>query len=295
MSGAQQFRPMLSATYEKGVKLMFPLLASAKLDGLRCIIIDGVPVSRNLKPFRNKYIQTMLAGLPPFDGEIICGEPFGLDVWNRSNSGCQSASGEPDFKLYVFDYAHHEMINTPFEDRLRMAHALCGGNEFLVPHFHQLIENEEQLWEFETKCVHSQFEGIMIRSLEGPYKYGRSTVREGFLMKIKRFYDAEAEVTGWVERFHNANEAKINALGLTERSTSKANKVATGTLGALICKYEDGTVFELGSGYTEADRVRLWQVKETLVGQHVNFTYQDRTPDGSFRFPVWRGFRSDHK
>ena len=40
-----------------------------------------------------------------------------------------------------------------------------------------------------------------------PYKQGRSTVREGYLLKVKTFLDDEATVVRFEERMHNGNEA----------------------------------------------------------------------------------------
>lgn len=69
-------KPMLSATLEDPLRLTWPVLGSPKLDGLRCIIKDGMALSRNLKPFRNKFVQEQLSTLPNgLDGELIVGSP----------------------------------------------------------------------------------------------------------------------------------------------------------------------------------------------------------------------------
>ena len=55
------FRPMKAETYVSEDQLKaWPYLGSRKLDGLRCVIRDGVALSNNLEPFRNKFIQDML-------------------------------------------------------------------------------------------------------------------------------------------------------------------------------------------------------------------------------------------
>ena len=41
------------------------------------------------------------------------------------------------------------------------------------------IRNERELLAIEEKCLGDGFEGVMIRSVDGPYKEGRSTEREG--------------------------------------------------------------------------------------------------------------------
>lgn len=64
------FKPMLAATVVDRTKLRFPFLASPKLDGIRCIVLDGQVLSRSLKPIRNKFIVKQLQGLPNLDGEL---------------------------------------------------------------------------------------------------------------------------------------------------------------------------------------------------------------------------------
>ena len=49
-------KPMLSHTITDTSDVKYPVLVSQKLDGIRCLIIDGVAVSRNLKPIRNNRV-----------------------------------------------------------------------------------------------------------------------------------------------------------------------------------------------------------------------------------------------
>ena len=79
-------KPMLAgkATDEQIEKLFeskSEMYASPKLDGIRCMIQDGVALSRSLKPIRNEFIQSILSN-PMFDGldgEIISGDPTADD------------------------------------------------------------------------------------------------------------------------------------------------------------------------------------------------------------------------
>ena len=50
------------------------------------------------------------------------------------------------------------------------------------------------------------FEGAMVRSLDGRYKNGRSTLREGLLLKVKPWKDSEAEILEVYEMMRNENE-----------------------------------------------------------------------------------------
>ena len=84
-------------------------------------------------------------------------------------------------------------------------------------------------------------------SPDGPYKCGRSTVREGYLLKLKRFADGEAVILGCCEQMHNANAAQQDAFGRTKRSSHKDNKIGKATLGA-----KDAPRFPVWLGFRDA-------------------------------------------
>ena len=50
-------KPMLSATCKDSSQLVYPVLVTPKLDGIRCLVKDTGVVSRTLKPIPNKYIR----------------------------------------------------------------------------------------------------------------------------------------------------------------------------------------------------------------------------------------------
>ncbi len=305
------FKPMLAGKApEDWSQLKFPVVASPKIDGIRCLIQGGVAVSRKLKPIPNAYVQEMLAGLPDgLDGELIVGDRNASDVWNTTSSGVMSGDGEPDFTYLIFD---RFMENTPFCVRLGLAaNTLRDASQKQRTHLellnHTQFSTGDSLAAYEQDCVTAGYEGIMGRDPMGFYKQGRSTVREGGLLKFKRFQDAEAVVVDVTERFHNANEATVDALGHTKRSTHKANKVPTGTMGNLVCAaiinekgdgykrppctFTKSVKFEVGTGFTELMRTQMWQHKP--IGQIIKFKYQHLTPDGLPLFPVFLGFRDE--
>src|SRR3972149_596598 len=93
-----------------GPVIPFPMLLSPKLDGIRCLVIDGVAVGRSLKPIPNKYVQ-LLFGRREFnglDGELIVDSPIAKEVFQVTSSGVMSIEGQPKVKFYVFDDFSHE-------------------------------------------------------------------------------------------------------------------------------------------------------------------------------------------
>ena len=272
-------KPLLAAKLEKLTDIRFPVLATPKLDGIRCILWHGMALTRKLKPIPNHYIRHALESTYSLnlDGELmIPGADF-----NGIQSAVMSENGHPDFRYVIFDVIRPDL---PYRERVSL-HPLC-----LRP---ILIESEMTLLEYERKCLAEGYEGVMLRSPDGPYKFGRSTVREGALLKWKRFSDDEAVVIGFEERLHNTNEALKDELGYTKRSSGKSGMVLSGTLGALRVKHANGKEFALGTGFNDADRSRIWSERQAYLGKIVTYTFQELSSKGLPRFPVFRGFRPE--
>lgn len=283
------FKPMLSGSLTDITKLRFPVIASPKLDGIRCIVQNGHVLSRKLKPIPNSYIRTHLLGMIKHldaDGEIML---RGGGDFNEIQSAVMREDGEPDFVYYVFDV----IGGNDYADRLRILERdLVIGNHIQILHS-RMITSEEELLKYEDEMVAAGYEGVMIRSVNGPYKYGRSTEKEGYLLKMKRFFDAEAEVIGFEQKMHNANEATKDELGRTKRSSAKAGLVPVEQLGALLLRTPDGIEFGIGTGYTDEQRTEIWANRESLLGATVTYKYQELSKYNVPRFPVFKCFRKD--
>lgn len=276
------FRPMLAGTVTAPEKLRFPMLATPKIDGIRCLVLGGKALTRSLKPVPNRYIQRLASTLPEgLDGELLCGD------FNSTQSAVMSEDGEPDFIYLVFDQIGPGGYSYRVDGLLRLS--LPGWCFRLMP---VAIEDRYALDDYEAKCLAGGYEGVMLRAPGGPYKFGRSTEKEGYLLKLKRFEDSEAVVVGFEEQMRNGNEATTNALGLTERSSHKANLVPAGVLGTLLVRdIYTGVEFGVSTGMTAAQRADLWARRDTLLGQVVKYKHQPHGAKEAPRLPVFLGFR----
>lgn len=285
-------RPMLAATTD-GSNLMYPLLGSAKFDGIRALVRGGVVVSRNLKPIPNEEVQRLWGKkkYEGLDGELIVGDPTAKDVYRKTNSGVMTFEGKPDVTFRVFD--NFLLKSQPFHRRLLTVSKFAKANAKmgLVPVYHTPIRSYEALLKYEESILELGFEGVMLRSYEGEYKEGRATLNEGTLMKLKRFLDAEAVVVGFEELEHNMNEQQRSLLGLAKRSSHKANRVAGGVLGALVCQLPGGVRFNIGSGFTQEEREEFWRIRDKLKGRLVKYKYFPVGIKDKPRFPVYLGWR----
>lgn len=270
------FKPMLAAsTIPALADIKYPVYASPKLDGIRCLVINGEAVSRNLKPIPNDYVRKTLAGLPPLDGELIINGDF-----NAVQSAIMSKHGEPDFTYQVFD-----RTDMPFRGfgyrTARTAGMVYELMHPLVTAVDQVLcSNEEDLAYWYETWLAAGYEGAIVRSIDGRYKFGRSTLKEGIMLKLKPFDDAEAKIVGYAELMHN-NDTSCNKI---------ENLVGGNTLGSLITQFKGQTV-HIGSGFDAQTRARLWAIRDDLVGQLVTFKYQGVSRFGVPRFPIFKSIR----
>lgn len=281
---------MLACTLEGMDSIVFPVLATPKLDGIRCLIQGGQAVSRNFKPIQNSYIREQMYPLPDgLDGELILeGKKF-----NEISSAVMSGDGEPDFRYYVFDYISDELVK-PYNERMAELDKLPLPS-FCVKLLPKVIADLPTLLAYENKCVGEGYEGVMIRTPNSPYKCGRSTSREGYLQKIKRFTDSEAVIVDFEERLHNENEATTDLLGHTKRSSHQENMVKTGTLGALRVRDVNTQIeFKIGTGYDDDLRQDIWDNKNHYTKLLVKYKYQAAGAKDAPRFPVFIGFRNEN-
>lgn len=283
------FKPLLAGKFDAS-KIKFPVLASAKLDGVRCIIIDGVAMSRSLKPIPNEHVQKMLgkAKYNGLDGELMVGFVGGKDVYRNTVSAVMREEGTPNFTFWVFDTC---LRAHGYQDRLEYVKKFDGeGAIKVLPH--TLINDMDALDKFEAKQLDRGLEGVILRKPDGYYKCGRSSTNEGILLKLKRFEDSEAEIIGVQELLKNGNDATENALGHTERSSHKANMIPMDTMGCLdVRDLKTKVEFSIGTGFDAATRAEFWKNRKSVPGLIVKYKYFASGSRDKPRFPVFLGFR----
>ena len=280
-------KPMLAGKVEDMAAVKYPVLVTPKLDGIRCLKINGKAVTRTFKPIPNIYIRAWVERNVPdgMDGELMCEGTF-----QEATGGVMRESGEPRFTYYVFDYVKDD-LNKSYAGRIAdlIASGINGNCRVVIP---ITVTNEAGLKAMEEQFIDDGYEGLMMRTPDSPYKCGRSTEREGYLLKMKRFEDDEAIVIAINEQMHNENEAEKDAFGRTKRSTAKAGLVGSGVAGGFIVRCKKfRNDFGIGMG-DSAMAKEVWANREKYIGAIVKFKYQ---PIGSTsdapRFPGFVGFR----
>lgn len=285
-----QFKPLLASDADLTI-MRFPVIASPKLDGIRAIVIDGVVMSRSLKPIPNAYVQSLFANCEYFDGELIVGEPTSATVYRDTVSAVMSHDKvDFDVRFYVFDYIAD--LSDMYDNRsMALNNAVKKlKNKRVLMHKAMPVLDGSELTAYETECLAAGYEGLILRDPSSRYKCGRGTAKEQIILKLKRFVDDEAVVIGFEERMHNGNEATTNELGRTARSSHKANMVPMDTLGALQVEF-NGIKFNIGTGFDDAQRAEIWANKSKYLNQLAKFKHFPIGTKDAPRHPVFIGWR----
>ncbi len=249
--------------------LRYPIYVSPKLNGVRGHVQQKGVLSTSNTPLPNIHLQAAFGTALHRDGEFIVGDP--QDTQNslgRTQSIVMSDEKPVDgLKFYVFD--HVENTGWEFERRTK----LLKPSKNIIVVKHELVHGEEELLAKEHEYLQLGYEGLMTRDPKAPYKFGKSTAKQAWMGKLKRFIDDEAEIIGFEEEMHNGNEATVSETGRTKRSSAKSGKTGKGRLGALVLRHRNGSVFGCGAGFDHATRQTIWDNRSEHVGQLAKFKY----------------------
>jgi DNA ligase 1 len=233
---------------------------SEKLDGVRAYWTGAEFVSRLGNVYRAP--KWFVDGLPdhPLDGELWCGRRLfqrTVSIVRRHDAGDHWR----DVRFVVFDMPE---LDAPFETRIAKVEERfpAGEHPWALALGHERCRGLAHVREELARIESLGGEGLMVRQPGSRYVSGRSST----LLKIKRFFDAEARIIG-------------HAPGAGRHR---------GRVGALEVELPDGTRFSVGTGLSDAIRERPPE-----VGEIITFHYQELSKDGVPRFPSYVGVRDD--
>lgn len=255
------FKPMRSVAPDAKFPVRYPMMASRKLDGIRCCIHEGKAITKSGKPVPNAHIRQWLEYNVPngFDGELISGSPSLDTVYGTTFSAVMKQAGEPEFSFYVFDLCNSDL---PAVERCKLLAIRCELLDDRVVFVEQSIVNTDTEVEalYESYLAEG-YEGMILKSVSGLYKFGRATPKSQEQLKLKPEDDFEGEILDCYEAQINENEAFTNEVGETKRSTHAENKVGKGMVGGYLVKdVLTDAVFKVGPGkMTHAQRVDEWE------------------------------------
>ena len=282
-------KPLLAGKFDSE-KAKFPYAATPKIDGIRFLMVGGAALTRSFKPIRNEYLQKILSSNLPdgIDGELTSGSTF------QECSSIMRIKGEPDFKVWIFDFVNPKGEVKPYKERMDELRKFENFNipsyEILFP---KIVSNQEQIDQLMINNLNAGYEGLMLRDPNGIYKFGRSSVKENILLKVKEFMDDEAEIISFREKMINTNEGLKDNFGRTKRSSCQDGLKPSGTLGGFILRNSEGLEFSCGSGLNDALRDEIWKNKSKYLGKLVKYKFMSKGIKDLPRHPVFMGFRDE--
>lgn len=221
-------------------RVKFPCGLLPKIDGVRALNITGTLTGRSLDPFKG-YGITEYFSKPEFqflDGEMVLGDnPASSDRLCSLTTGAMGAlkgvTEMADLHWWVFD--HLADLSKGYEDRWLTAkkyvETLAHPRIHIVPL--RIVKSQDELKAAIAEYFEQGYEGAIIRNLTAPAKQGRPSKIVQEFVRIKPWQDSEMLVTGITEGNENTNEATVNRLGRTERSSAKDGMVPNGRVGSI--------------------------------------------------------------
>jgi len=306
-------------------KIVYPIFASEKYDGVRAIINEGTAWSRKLLPLHDVFHKRFK---PFLDKTIGTNHVLDVEVFNPTASFTEitsSLANEDGVQLwlYVFDYMTAiEWNGTPsttFTIREQMTRRVLEELDpeceycRVVPQM--LCHSKEEVLEFYESIIDVGGEGVMLRSPHQVYKQGRSTGKAqpnkgGGFYKLKAFDTLDAIIIGFENKRRLTEEAKEyitekDAFGRSKRGHRKDDRIDVDEIGKVICQVPDRFYtddkgneqpFIFKSTWTKGSPVRTeitWDNKDQYIGRWVEIEYMSVGMKNLPRLPRIKRFRPD--
>ncbi len=247
-----------------------------KLDGDRCRAIfdeEGrvtlLSSEENIigsVPHINKELESLQFKNIELDGELYTHGMAHEDIHSIVSRKVRLHYGFQEIEYHVFDIV----------DSNRQVDRFNLLDKLLVNSLHKvrgvpthLVSSEDDIEKELAFYMERGYEGIILRNLDAPYKRARSTS----IMKCKPTKSDTYKVVKAIEEEDIKGNPK-NALG------------------ALVLTSDEGTHFNVGTGFTREQRETLWKsiktIPEFLDNKFVEVKYQEITSArGVPRFPVF--------
>lgn len=264
----------------------FPFFASLKLDGNRCLVMDGKLYTRSMKQHVNVNLVPWLRGiceLSKIKGWIFDGELYSHELTFSEMQSIFRAKDKPipeGVALHVFDclttheWADGENTDNFMHRQMRLARAFTSAVlKHVVMLKQPIVKSAAEARALYEKALAAGYEGLILRNGSAQYKWGRATVNENIIYKMKPFDLLDAQVIGFQQQEKVKDDAvrSTNEMGRTARTSKAADHELVECMGALRVRDERGREFNIGwgRGWNYEKRTELWKTRDSLIGQWV--------------------------
>lgn len=188
-----------------------------------------------------------------------------------------------DLKLHIFDCI---ILDRPdlvgFEERMIELNNRVYTSQFLKENNYwsfsapYSLNSKEELEKFYQNTLEEGYEGVVIVHKEHQYKFGRNSLNQGTLMKMKEDsleYDGVIidVLEGTVVK--DGVEKTVDKLGYSETSKKKDDREQSGLAKGFLVEFEDKGTFIVGlNGFDNEAKKELLINKDSYIGEHFKYT-----------------------
>jgi DNA ligase-1 len=284
-----EYSVQLAKKYEDEVdKVKGQFSISLKLDGIRCTVFNeesgpkffsrkGLPIE-GMTELEHEFRKLPTGTV--YDGELLALNPKNLhskDLFRLTQKLVRTDGEKLGLEFVAFDCLpidefHKGKSKNSYKQRFAILESLLPEEGFFnirtVPVYY-IGDDKDKIPEIMKHVTSEGYEGLMLNTLDGKYE----TKRTSNLLKVKQFQSADLRIIGFEE-----------------------HRKQPGKLGALVVDYK-GYKVNVGSGFTDDDRVSIWNNQDKLLGTIAEVQYfeesQNQSGGISLRFPVFLTLRDD--
>lgn len=261
VSALSQPPALMLAEFYRGQGDVHDYWVSEKLDGVRGYWTGTRLLSRGGLEIQAPAWFTQDWPATPMDGELWIGRGRFAEVSGIVRTQTPDDDAWRNVRFMVFDLPTQP---GDFDTRLQVMRTLIPGRNLpqltLIQQWR--VDDAAALDAQLDTIVAKGGEGLMLHRADAPYR----AMRSDDLLKLKPYEDAEARVVGY-----QAGRGKYQ-----------------GMLGALVVETTDGRRFELGTGFSDAERR-----DPPALGHWVTYRYNGLTTHGLPRFARYLRVRED--
>lgn len=209
-----------------------------------------------------------------------------------------------NFKFWLFDGIVLDRLDlVGFNDRMLEIHKRLlryNLDSLYIELFDSTsVESYDELDYLYKTALSSGWEGLVLTHKDHEYKFGRNSLNQGTLLKMK---DDAIEYDGVILDIPEGTNIKedvergINELGRSTTSQKKADREPSGKAKGFTIQFEDIGTFDVGlRGFDDEAKRELLENKENYIGRH--FKYKAMAPVKDYPrhayFDTWRDSKNE--
>lgn len=267
----QLLKPMLALKYVLGSKsVVWPSYIQPKHDGIRCLHNNNQFWTRLGKEIDSSITSHIKVNTADYilDGELMLPYPYSFQESIRAIKKYREDT-TPQLVYYVYDCYIPDNPSAPFKERWKFLNFLFAYQELQSVQLvnTKLVHSEEEFISEHTTNVSSNYEGSMLRSVDGIYAVNH---RSKSLLKYKNREDDDFLIVDVIEGEGSFKECAM-----------------------FVCQTTNGGTFTVVPKGSIEYKKELYQSKEAHIGKYLKVSYFGYTEDGVPKFGVGIGVRDE--